>query len=265
MRLVGWIIFAAVIAALFALLCCSVKLVFEYGEEIRLRISFLMFTFYKIPAEKLKTKRKDKKDKKAAKKAEKDIAETEEAAAKAENTANAEQNGAPAQERASGADTLSEEKPVGEKQQPSAEEKPDGEPEKKKISLSDVLEIVKLLYAGLGKPLKKLLKRARIYHFYLHILCGGEDAAKAAINFGKTNILVGNALGWLATVFTLKAPDDIHIDVDFYKEDTTAECSLTLKLSLLAALAFLFTGAGRSVCYLLKNPDAAAAVKALKK
>lgn len=259
MRLVGWIIFAAVIAALFALLCCSVKLVFEYGEEIRLRISFLMFTFYKIPAEKRKTKRKDKKDKKAAKKAVKDIAETEEAAAKAE------QKSAPTEERASGADTLSEEKPVGEKQQPSAEEKPDGEPEKKKTSLSDVLEIVKLLYAGLGKPLKKLLKRARIYHFYLHILCGGEDAAKAAINFGKTNILVGNALGWLATVFTLKAPDDIHIDVDFYKEDTTAECSLTLKLSLLAALAFLFTGAGRSVCYLLKNPDAAAAVKALKK
>ena len=260
MRLVGWIVFAAVVAALFALLCCSVKLVFEYGEEIRLRISFLMFTFYKIPAEKRKTKRKDKKDKKAAKKAAKDIAETEEAAAKAE------QKSSPAQERASGADTLSEGKTSGAKQQTSAEEKPDGEPEKKKkTSLSDVLEIVKLLYAGLGKPLKKLLKRARIYHFYLHILCGGEDAAKAAINFGKTNILVGNALGWLATVFTLKAPDDIHIDVDFYKEGTTAECSLTLKLSLLAALAFLFTGAGRSVCYLLKNPDAAAAVKSLKK
>ena len=260
MRLVGWIIFAAVVAALFALLCCSVKLVFEYGEEIRLRIRFLMFTFYKIPAEKRKTKRKDKKDKKAAKKAAKDIAETEEAAAKAE------QKSSPAQERASGADTLSEGKTSGAKQQTSAEEKPDGEPEKKKkTSLSDVLEIVKLLYAGLGKPLKKLLKRARIYHFYLHILCGGEDAAKAAINFGKTNILVGNALGWLATVFTLKAPDDIHIDVDFYKEGTTAECSLTLKLSLLAALAFLFTGAGRSVCYLLKNPDAAAAVKSLKK
>ena len=260
MRLVGWIVFAAVVAALFALLCCSVKLVFEYGEEIRLRISFLMFTFYKIPAEKRKTKRKDKKDKKAAKKAAKDIVETEEAAAKAE------QKSSPAQERASGADTLSVVKTSGAKQQTSAEEKPDGEPEKKKkTSLSDVLEIVKLLYAGLGKPLKKLLKRARIYHFYLHILCGGEDAAKAAINFGKTNILVGNALGWLATVFTLKAPDDIHIDVDFYKEGTAAECSLTLKLSLLAALAFLFTGAGRSVCYLLKNPDAAAAVKSLKK
>lgn len=260
MRLVGWIVFAAVVAALFALLCCSVKLVFEYGEEIRLRISFLMFTFYKIPAEKRKTKRKDKKDKKAAKKAAKDIAETEEAAAKAE------QKSSPVQERASGTDTLSEGKTSGAKQQTSAEEKPDGEPEKKKkTSLSDVLEIVKLLYAGLGKPLKKLLKRARIYHFYLHILCGGEDAAKAAINFGKTNILVGNALGWLSTVFTLKAPDDIHIDVDFYKEGTTAECSLTLKLSLLAALAFLFTGAGRSVCYLLKNPDAAAAVKSLKK
>ena len=125
--------------------------------------------------------------------------------------------------------------------------------------------MVKLVLDSLGKPLKKILKRTRIHHLRLYIVCGGEDAAKAAIKFGTVNMLVGNALGWLGSFFTLKPVDEININVDFQSEETKAEASCTVKMPLYAALAFVFTLLGRAVRYYLKHPDAQQAIKNMTK
>lgn len=251
----GWIIFAAVVLAVFLLLCCTVNVRFEYGEGIRLRISFWWFTIFAVPSAKKKKKRTGKK--KPQNKSLRKSAETK--SDTAATTLQPPKSGGFSEEK-SDEITPSDDNSSEKKTEGKTDDK-DDEAKKSKRSLGEIFEIVKLLVDGFGKPLKKLLKRSRIYHFRLNIICGGDDAAKAALNFGRTNILVGNALGWIDMFFTLKPADDIHIDVDFIRPETKAECSFTLKVTLLAALAFLFTGAGRSVRYYLTHPEAAQALK----
>lgn len=248
----GWFILFGIVAAILILLLCSVTVRFEYSDEVYLRVSYLCFTIFKIPAVKKKNKKKDKAVKAAAKAVAEDTAEHAEEEISENKTPQSPEKSAP-------------EKAAPAKKKQEKAEKPKGEKKEKKRSLSDIFELAKLILDSLGKPLKKLLKRSKIYHLRVNIICGGEDAAQAALNFGKMNILVGNALGWLGTFFTLTPPDDIHINVNFYSEETVSEASLVLKTSVLTALAFLFTVLGRAVHYYLKNPKAAAAVGKMKK
>lgn len=178
----------------------SVAVRFEYGDGIRLKISYLCFTVFSIPAK--------KKKKKKAKK-------------------------------------TSDKKKVKDKSEEKDEDKKDKK--KLKLTLEEIIDLIKMVIESVGKPTKKLIKRTRIYHFALDMTCGGEDAAKAAMNFGRTNILVGNLLGLVDTFFTLKPIDDLHIDVDFMSEDTTMELSFTVKLTVFASLAFVFTLLGRAI------------------
>ncbi|MGN0649563.1 MAG: hypothetical protein ACI4KM_03930 [Oscillospiraceae bacterium] len=229
----GWIIFGAVVLLIVILLICPIAVYFEYAEDIILRVRYLFITIFRIPPKTKKLKRRDKKDVKTADKAAKAaeiIVESAEAP-KAEAII----------EKASA-------KP-NEKKSP-AKKKPDSnnKANKPKPTLSEIFAVVKMLTESLGKPLKKLLHRTRIINLRLDIICGGDDAAKAALNYGKTNIVAGNALGWLETFFTVVKPD-INIGVDFESEDTLTEMSCKIKLSLGAALAFLLVGFFR----ILKN------------
>lgn len=150
-----------------------------------------------------------------------------------------------------------------DKKEKKAVEKVEKEAEKKseKISLSEILDLVKTVMNSLGKPLRKILKRTEISRLTLNITCGGEDAAKAALNYGRMNILVGNALGLLDSFFTLKKINEVNVGVDFYNEKTTANCYLEVRLTLAAALAFVFTLFGRFVKNLLSDKKAQNAVK----
>ncbi len=237
----GWIIFIAIAAVLILLLTRSVAARFSYDEDgLWLKINWLCFTIIKYPAAKKKVKRRDKKAKKLVKSAAKDTDKEK----NAEKPDTAEKTGKSGRKKSD----------------------KDKEPDSKaKISLSDIIELAKLALNSLKKPLRKLVHRTRIYHLSINIVCGGEDAAKAAMNFGRTNIAVGNALGFLDTFFTLKTPDDIHIDVNFCEEGTTASVYFLAKLTPLAALAFAFTLIGRAYGYYRKNPKAAGAVGKLKK
>ncbi|MGN1120552.1 MAG: hypothetical protein ACI4Q4_09340 [Oscillospiraceae bacterium] len=235
----GWLIFFAIVVLilLLLLLLSSLKVEFAYDGDIRLRVSFLFFTIFKYPADK-KTKRKKRGKPEKTDKTDTPPEQSEGAAAES-----SEESG--------------ESAPQSGKSENKSEKKGAA---KKKLSLAEIIEVAKLVLDSLGKPLKKLLKRSQIHHMLINITCGGEDAAAAALNFGKMNILVGNALGWLASIFTLEPADDIHIGVDFYSEDTKAEVSFVLKASVLTALAFLLTLVGRAVRYYLKNPGAQKAV-----
>lgn len=149
-------------------------------------------------------------------------------------------------------------KPKSAKKEEIKEEKP-----KKKLSLDDILELVRLALDSLGKPLKKILKRVEISHLALNIVCGGEDAAKAAITFGAVNIAVGNLLGWLDTFFTLKPVDELSVNVDFESEETTADAYVEVKLTVAAALAFAFTLIGRAIKHYLTHEETRNVVKNL--
>lgn len=149
------------------------------------------------------------------------------------------------------------------KEQKKKDEKPDDKEnkEKKKPALGDIIELVKAGVDSLGKPLKKILKRVEISHLRLNIVCGGEDAAKAAITFGAVNMAVGNLLGWIDTFFTLKPVDELAVNVDFESEQTTAKAYVMVKLTVAAALAFVFTLIGRALGHYFTHKETREAVK----
>lgn len=246
----GWIIAGAIVAAILILLMTSVTVRFEYSDGLRLKINWLFLNLVQIPAKTRKMKRRDKK-------AEKDV---KSAAVDEEKL-----SGETTDVRTGGAEEKKS-SPEPEKSPGKKAKKPKGSTKDSadKLTLKDIRALVKLVWDSLSKPLKRLLKATRIYDFRLYIVVGGEDAAKAAIRFGEVNIAAGSAVAFLDGNFTLKKPD-YYITCDFLSEETRAECSFTAKLTVIAALAFLFWLAGRAVKNYLARGDAAAAVGKLRK
>ena len=238
----GWIIAGAVVAFLLAVLMTSVKVRFEYHGDLRLKISWLFITLVRVPA---KTKKMKRRDKKAAKDAEKtaDLAAEE---SKSESGDTAEHT----------AENIS-----GKEKQ-----KSDGKKKKSagKLTLSDIFELVKLVWDSLSIPLKRLLKSTRISGFRLSVTVGGEDAAQTAIKYGAVSAAAGSALAFLEGCFTLKKPD-MNIACDFLSEETATECEFTARLTLMAALAFAFWLLGRFVKNYLSRKDAQTALNKLRK
>lgn len=132
--------------------------------------------------------------------------------------------------------------------------------EKEKPTLDELLELVRLALDSVGKPLRKILKRTEFSHLNLNVVCGGDDAAKAAINYGAVNFALGSALTLIDSFFTLNSPDYIHVGVDFYSEKTTFSVYVEVKLTVGAALAFAFSLIGRFLRFYCKRPEAKAAI-----
>ncbi len=143
------------------------------------------------------------------------------------------------------------------------DEKSSKKEKKEKPTLSELLDLLKLVLNSLGKPLRKVLKRIIISHLDLRIVAGGDDAAKAAINYGAANYLLGVGLNLCDEFFTLKEPDEIRVDVDFYKEKTEVNCYVEIRLTVGSALAFAFTLLGRAIKYYLSHKESRSAVRKL--
>ncbi len=246
----GWIIAGAVVVVIMILLMTSVKVRFEYSDGLRLRINWLFITLVQIPAGTRKQKRRNKKAEKAAE----SVAETE--------ASDTEKLSEEAAEKSAESSAKSTESAVAAKKKESAPEKP--AKKKSRVGLSDIWEIVKLVWDSLSKPLKRLLKATRIYSFRLRVVCGGDDAAKAALNYGRISAAAGVVRAFLEGNFTVVKPD-FDISVDFMSEETTAECSFTAKLTPIAAVAFLFWVVGRAVRNYMQRDKAKIAIDKLRK
>lgn len=232
----GWIIAGSILAVILILLMCRVTVVADYGEELYVKVSYLCFTLFKIPAKKLSAKKQAKKDAKDARKA----AEKEKEKLEKEEAKSAEK-----EERKT-------ETPAEKRRK-----------KKLKLTFDEILDLVRMALDGVGKPLKKLFKRVVFSHLSLDIVCGGDDAAKAAINYGTANVLLSAALNLIDIFFTLKAPDDLRLDVDFYQEKTTFGVYCEVRLPLIAGLAFAFSLLGRVVGYYFKHREVRRPIKKL--
>ncbi len=246
----GWIIAGAVVVVIMILLMTSVKVRFEYSDGLRLRINWLFITLVQIPAGTRKQKRRNKKAEKAAE----SVAETE--------ASDTEKLSEEAAEKSAESSAKSTESAGAAKKKESAPEKP--AKKKSRVGLSDIWEIVKLVWDSLSKPLKRLLKATRIYSFRLRVVCGGDDAAKAALKYGRISAVAGVVRAFLEGNFTVVKPD-FDISVDFMSEETTAECSFTAKLTPIAAVAFLFWVVGRAVRNYMQRDKAKIAIDKLRK
>ncbi len=230
----GWIIAGGILLFILILLGIPVVVHFDYGDALRLKVKYLCFTLYQLPAKPKKNK-KPKKQKKFRK---------------------AEQGGGA--EKSSAFENTASPTPVQEEKLLKNVSAAMDEHEKKQFKktknpdLFEILELVKVAVDSLSKPLKKLCRRIKIQNFSIEMICGGDDAAKAALNFGRMNLLITNALGWMGSFFNLKEPY-IDINVDFQSEETIIGCSCKIKLSALAALAFVFTFLGRLIVRALRS------------
>ncbi len=253
--LTGWIIAGGILLFIILLLAWPVSIYFEYSDAIKLRVKYMFLTLYRIPAKpkkpkKSKRQKKQKPEKVKKKKAEKtNTAETKAADIDSENVTEthlAEEKPQPTSAEEIGTEKKSDKK---KSEKPKKEKK---EKDPKVPTLPEIFELIKVFVDSLSKPLRKLLRRIKICNFDLKMICGGDDAAKAALNFGKMNLLIGNMLGFFDSYFTLKAPH-VDINVDFQSEKTITEFSCTVKLSLLTLLAFAFTLLGRLLIRALRN------------
>lgn len=218
------------------ILAIPVVISFEYGKGIRLRVRYLFFTFYRIPAKPKKAKKKKKKD---------EPEPPEEAPLeKAEEI--------PTEELTEAANEAPAETEPKDDKKAKKEKKKKKQKNPKVPTLPEIFEFVKVFVDSLCKPLKKLLKRIRICDFDIRMICGGDDAAKAALKFGAMNLVVGNALGFFDSFFTLKNPH-VDINVDFQSEETETEFSCTVKMCAMIFLMFVFTFLGRLIVRILRS------------
>ena len=87
------------------------------------------------------------------------------------------------------------------------------------------------ILTSLFKRVNTLLKRCRITRLRLHIVCAGEDAAAAAVEYGAVSAIVYSLLGYLDTVARIKRKaTDIQISCDY--DRTEGEYSLDMVLSV---------------------------------
>ena len=219
------------------ILAIPVVISFEYGKGIRLRVRYLFLTLYRIPAKPKKAKEKKKK------------ADRETEDVKAEQTEELSAEAAPVAPAEVAAEAEQKDGKKAKKEKKKKEKKPK---DPKIPTLPEIFELVKVFVDSLCKPLKKLLKRIKICDFDIRMICGGSDAAKAALKFGAMNLVVGNALGFFDSFFTLKAPH-VDINVDFQSEETETEFSCTVKMCAMIFLMFVFTFLGRLIVRVLRS------------
>lgn len=237
----GWIIFGAVLLLILFILRLTATVVVDYNGELLVKITVLGIKVYTHPSakkrrKKAKSKPKNKKNK--TKKTKKKV-KTETAIAQSENIAETSSENT----SSNSAIVADKEENTKDKENKADEKKAD---KKEKPTIKEIIDLVKVALESLGKPLKKLLKRISVSHLAVTAVCGGEDAAKAAMNYGTANFLLGTALNLLDEWFTLKEPDMLKIDVDFHKEevdiDAYGEVRVTVGSALAFALVFLLRG-----------------------
>ena len=101
--------------------------------------------------------------------------------------------------------------------------------------IDETIEFAKQLISSACRPIKRLINHIRVNSFMLYVCAGGDDAAKAALNYGKINWLVHTAIGFLYNIVRLDVKK-IDITTDFTSEETKYELSCKVKLRLGTAL-----------------------------
>lgn len=242
-----------ILQILLCLLCLIVLLGFtnvtadaEYddlsGKNLTVRIRWLFITLYPRPvkrkrkaAKPARTKKRKRKATKAAKadaeritpediykdEADKAVTETDDLFFKNDH------NNAPPESEAG-------EPASGD---PEADKTKAGKPKKKgglseKLGLGGVdLKMVKELLKSAKRPIRYLFSRIYITRVMIHLIVGGDDAARAALSYGAQSTLVHNLCAFLDKFCRLYV-DDITVDVDFEHKRNDLAFRFRIRLNL---------------------------------
>ncbi len=104
-----------------------------------------------------------------------------------------------------------------------------GKDKKRKKSLSEILELIKLYLPTAKKALKRLRRLIRIRELDARLSVSGSDPHKAGIAFARANQLFYPALGWLCAAFSVTVKRT-EITCDYYGGRLDGEASFTVLL-----------------------------------
>lgn len=183
------IIIAAVIAVIVILLYCPVTAEISYvDKKLRLRVKYLMFTVFSIPAKKKKPRKKKPEKKKSSEKKTEDISPEEN---NSEGSADTE----------AGNISPEDEKLLN----------PDGKPKKQKKTVSDIMDMIReykriilLVWGLVNKHIKKICGCVRIDDVDIDITAAGEDAFEASMLYGKLHAAVWNIIGFAGLLIPIR-------------------------------------------------------------
>lgn len=229
----GWLIFIDILLIIVLALMLSVTVNVHLNDETRIKIRYAGITIFSVSPEDEKHK-KQKKNKEKQKKSPDD---------KSDNISADNEN--PVQNTESTADKAKESKKTHKVEKKADNNGNNGLLSKLGLSgdIGETIEFVKQLISSASKPVKRLIGHIRVSNFYLFITASGEDAAQAAMNYGKINWLVHTALAVLYNTVKLNVKK-IDITADFTSGKTEYELSCKVKLRLGTAIGcvlwFLF-------------------------
>lgn len=232
----GWLIFIDILLIIVLALMLSVTVNVHLNDETRIKIRYAGITIFSVSPEDEKHK-KQKKNKEKQKESPDD--KSDNISADNENTV---------QNTESTADKAKESKKTHKVGKKADNNGNDGLLSKLGLSgdIGETIEFVKQLISSASKPVKRLISHIRVSNFYLFITASGEDAAQAAMNYGKINWLVHTALAVLYNTVKLNVKK-IDITADFTSGKTEYELSCKVKLRLGTAIGcvlwFLFRAA----------------------
>lgn len=210
---------------------------FSYiGGKLKVKVKYLFFTLYDLE--------ESKKKKDIEKDIDEDIDENPESIKKSEKKSSHKygENENRAKEKSK---DLKKAEKKSEKQSKS-EEYPEKKKRKKTVEdklfdLGDKIDTLKQLYDIGIKPVFKILKGIHLTKLFIDFDIANEDAYDCAINFGRMNALVFNAVGNLACLFTVKKKSiDIHCVYDSAPAKYDASFYLRLRPTTVVAAAASF-------------------------
>lgn len=229
----GWLIFIDILLIIVLALMLSVTVNVHLNDETRIKIRYAGITIFSVSPEDEKHK-KQKKSKEKQKKSPDD---------KSDNISADNEN--PVQNTESTPNKAKESKKTHKVGKKADNNGNNGLLSKLGLSgdIGETIEFVKQLILSASKPVKRLIGHIRVSNFYLFITASGEDAAQAAMNYGKINWLVHTALAVLYNTVKLNVKK-IDITADFTSGKTEYELSCKVKLRLGTAIGcvlwFLF-------------------------
>lgn len=250
----GWLIFIDILLIIVLALMLSVTVNVHLNDETRIKIRYAGITIFSVSPEDEKHK-KQKKSKEKQKKSPDD---------KIDNISADNEN--PMQNTESTPNKAKESKKTHKVEKKADNNGNNGLLSKLGLSgdIGETIEFVKQLISSASKPVKRLIGHIRVSNFYLFITASGEDAAQAAMNYGKINWLVHTALAVLYNTVKLNVKK-IDITADFTSGKTEYELSCKVKLRLGTAIGcvlwFLFRTAKLYLKINSKNVNKTAAAE----
>lgn len=252
----AWIIIGAIVLLFAFLLNSKIRAEIQFIEgKFDLKVKYLFFTIFPTK-EKPNRKKREKKSKKSTK---------SEKAKKSKPSGNKRSSEQPADGEIAAETDVSESTADGEDEETDEEALSGDKKDKEKKTLSqriegisDTIEKIQIIWNSSKKGLKKLFVHIYIEGLMIDFLITGEDACKAALNYGRISTAVYNVIGFLKACCRRTTVKTVDMVCDFTGEKSKYDLAVKITVTpgiILSAVFMILFGLLINLKKLLKKPQ----------